>query len=242
MSIYRSRNLSEAVVHLYALGRFRCRCRSSMRKARSSSRIASGAALSKSLGAPPAFVRHSLSGCRDVCPEDTVHLGGGNAAAPTKAEGASPADGRRLDAIRARGKRLCGVNTGLLGFSTQAGFGRWAGLDDDFCGYCRRMFQVDPFPLRLSHGVDAGWRGRVSVTISTTRTRLHLIAARTLRNGLGRPRSGLECGFARRNREGGRFGLIPKLTIGRENRPRFVKTIPCIAANSVRRLARAAVR
>ena len=52
-----------------------------------------------------------------------VSVSNGNPVASAKAEGALQAEGRKLDAIRARGKLLCGVNTGLLGFSTQAGSG-----------------------------------------------------------------------------------------------------------------------
>lgn len=47
---------------------------------------------------------------------------------------ASPAvSGGKLDEVRARGKLICGVNTGLLGFSIQTGAGRWAGIDADYC-------------------------------------------------------------------------------------------------------------
>ena len=44
-----------------------------------------------------------------------------------------PASSTTLDEVRARGTLRCGVNTGLLGFSLQAGSGRWTGLDVDFC-------------------------------------------------------------------------------------------------------------
>jgi len=47
--------------------------------------------------------------------------------------GALPATGKRLDEIRARGKLVCGVNAGLLGFSHRKGTGEWAGIDADFC-------------------------------------------------------------------------------------------------------------
>ena len=39
----------------------------------------------------------------------------------------------KLDEVRARGKLLCGVNTGLLGFSAKTEAGVWAGLDVAFC-------------------------------------------------------------------------------------------------------------
>jgi general L-amino acid transport system substrate-binding protein len=38
-----------------------------------------------------------------------------------------------LDDVKARGKLLCGVNTGLLGFATTDATGAWAGFDVDFC-------------------------------------------------------------------------------------------------------------
>jgi general L-amino acid transport system substrate-binding protein len=41
--------------------------------------------------------------------------------------------GKTLEAIRARGQLVCGVNTGLAGFSATDSQGRWSGLDVDFC-------------------------------------------------------------------------------------------------------------
>lgn len=62
---------------------------------------------------------------------------GGNllsAGTPTAAAaGAQAAANSKLDEVRARGKLLCGVNTGLLGFSYRANTGEWVGLDADFC-------------------------------------------------------------------------------------------------------------
>jgi len=37
-----------------------------------------------------------------------------------------------LDAFRARGHFMCGVNTGLLGFASQDDKGNWPGFDADF--------------------------------------------------------------------------------------------------------------
>jgi general L-amino acid transport system substrate-binding protein len=48
------------------------------------------------------------------------------AAAPSHA-------GATLDAVRARGYVICGVNTGVAGFSAPDSQGRWTGLDIDFC-------------------------------------------------------------------------------------------------------------
>ena len=41
--------------------------------------------------------------------------------------------GKTLDAIRARGQVICGVNTGVAGFSATDSNGKWNGLDVDFC-------------------------------------------------------------------------------------------------------------
>ncbi|MCS6945287.1 MAG: amino acid ABC transporter substrate-binding protein [Sutterellaceae bacterium] len=48
------------------------------------------------------------------------------AAAPAQA-------GKTLDAIRQRGHLICGVNTGLAGFSQADSQGNWSGLDVDIC-------------------------------------------------------------------------------------------------------------
>ena len=41
--------------------------------------------------------------------------------------------GKTLDAIKARGQVICGVNTGLAGFSAADSNGNWSGLDVDVC-------------------------------------------------------------------------------------------------------------
>ncbi|GAB4090555.1 amino acid ABC transporter substrate-binding protein [Hydrogenophaga soli] len=41
--------------------------------------------------------------------------------------------GKTLDAIKARGQVVCGVNTGLAGFSAADSNGKWTGLDVDVC-------------------------------------------------------------------------------------------------------------
>ena len=41
--------------------------------------------------------------------------------------------GKTIDAIKARGQLVCGVNTGLAGFSAADSQGNWAGLDVDVC-------------------------------------------------------------------------------------------------------------
>ncbi len=41
--------------------------------------------------------------------------------------------GKTLDAVKARGQLVCGVNTGLAGFSQADSQGNWSGLDVDYC-------------------------------------------------------------------------------------------------------------
>ena len=50
----------------------------------------------------------------------------GLAAAPAQA-------GKTVEAIKARGQLICGVNTGLAGFSSADSQGNWSGLDVDVC-------------------------------------------------------------------------------------------------------------
>ena len=41
--------------------------------------------------------------------------------------------GKTLDAVKAKGQVVCGVNTGLAGFSAADSSGKWTGLDVDIC-------------------------------------------------------------------------------------------------------------
>ncbi|MCS7101565.1 MAG: amino acid ABC transporter substrate-binding protein, partial [Burkholderiaceae bacterium] len=57
-----------------------------------------------------------------------------SAAAAATALAAAPAHaGKTLDAIKQRGQLICGVNTGLAGFSQADSQGNWSGLDVDIC-------------------------------------------------------------------------------------------------------------
>lgn len=47
--------------------------------------------------------------------------------------GFAAAQSATLDAVRARGHLVCGVNTGLAGFSAPNDRGDWTGIDIDFC-------------------------------------------------------------------------------------------------------------
>ncbi|HTR86670.1 MAG TPA: amino acid ABC transporter substrate-binding protein, partial [Reyranella sp.] len=51
------------------------------------------------------------------------------AALPAFAQGKS-----NLDVVKQRGQLICGVNTGLGGFSLADSQGKWKGLDVDMCG------------------------------------------------------------------------------------------------------------
>jgi general L-amino acid transport system substrate-binding protein len=55
------------------------------------------------------------------------------AAALTIAATAPAHAGKTIDAIKARGQLICGVNTGLAGFSAADSSGNWTGLDVDIC-------------------------------------------------------------------------------------------------------------
>ena len=65
----------------------------------------------------PRWVRASLL---------TLGLGGALVALPSHA-------GKTLDAIKQRDQIVCGVNTGLSGFSAADSQGKWTGLDVDMC-------------------------------------------------------------------------------------------------------------
>lgn len=52
--------------------------------------------------------------------------------------------GPTLDAIKSKGVLRCGVNTGLLGFSSPDSQGKWAGIDADFCRAVATAILGDP--------------------------------------------------------------------------------------------------
>jgi general L-amino acid transport system substrate-binding protein len=55
------------------------------------------------------------------------------AQAPTAPAAAAAGTAATLDAIRARGTLICGVNTGLAGFAQPDSQGVWRGFDTDYC-------------------------------------------------------------------------------------------------------------
>ncbi len=56
--------------------------------------------------------------------------------------------GKTLDAIKARGQIICGVNTGLAGFSAADSQGNWSGLDVDVCRAIAAAVLSDPTKLK----------------------------------------------------------------------------------------------
>jgi len=81
---------------------------------------------------------------------------------------ALPATGPRLDQVRQRGKLLCGVNTGLLGFSARTESGVWSGLDVDFCRALAAAVlgdgdKVEFVPLETNERFDVLKEGRIDV-------------------------------------------------------------------------------
>jgi general L-amino acid transport system substrate-binding protein len=58
--------------------------------------------------------------------------------------------GKDLDAVKARGALVCGVNTGLAGFSAADSQGKWTGLDVDYCRALAAAILGDANKVRFS--------------------------------------------------------------------------------------------
>lgn len=58
--------------------------------------------------------------------------------------------GKDLDAVKQRGQLVCGVNTGLAGFSAADSQGRWTGLDVDICRAVAAAILNDANKVRFS--------------------------------------------------------------------------------------------
>lgn len=85
----------------------------------------------------------------------------------------SPVGNGKLDQVRARGKLICGVNTGLLGFSARTEAGIWAGLDVTFChALAAAVFgdadKAEFVPLENSERFDALTSGKIDVLSRNT--------------------------------------------------------------------------
>ena len=78
-----------------------------------------------------------------------------------------------LDDVKARGKLLCGVNTGLQGFAAKGADGAWAGFDVDFCKAVAAAIlgdgsKVDFIPLTAADRFDKLKSGAVDVLARNT--------------------------------------------------------------------------
>jgi general L-amino acid transport system substrate-binding protein len=61
------------------------------------------------------------------------YMAAGIAAAALMGVGGPAHAGKDLDAVKARGQLICGVNTGVAGFALADSQGKWVGLDVDVC-------------------------------------------------------------------------------------------------------------
>ena len=81
--------------------------------------------------------------------------------------------GKTLDAIKSRGQVICGVNTGLAGFSQADASGNWTGLDADYCKALAAAVLSDAtkvkwVPLRAQQRFTALQSGEVDVLSRNT--------------------------------------------------------------------------
>lgn len=81
--------------------------------------------------------------------------------------------GKTLDAIKARGQVVCGVNTGLAGFSQADSNGKWSGLDVEMCRAIAAAVLSDPekvkyVPLNAQQRFTALQSGEVDLLSRNT--------------------------------------------------------------------------
>lgn len=81
--------------------------------------------------------------------------------------------GGKLAEVRTRGKLICGVNTGLAGFSHQSNTGEWAGIDADFCRAVAAAVlgdtsKIEFLPLDASTRFDALQSGKIDLLSRNT--------------------------------------------------------------------------
>ncbi len=81
--------------------------------------------------------------------------------------------GKTLDAIKAKGQIVCGVNTGLAGFSQADAAGNWTGIDADTCKAIAAAVLGDPtkvkwVPLNATQRFAALQSGEVDVLARNT--------------------------------------------------------------------------
>lgn len=128
------------------------------------------------LVATPTALASDKSGAAGQGPDPITLADAGQAQAearPDASASARPATERKLDAVRQRGKLLCGVNTDLLGFSVRTETGVWAGLDVDFCravaaAVLEDADKVELVPIETNERFDALKDGRIDVLSRST--------------------------------------------------------------------------
>jgi general L-amino acid transport system substrate-binding protein len=81
---------------------------------------------------------------------------------------AAPAAAATLDKVKERGRLLCGVNTGLSGFSAPDAEGKWSGFDVDFCKAVAAAVlgdaeKVEYVPLTTADRFEALKAGKIDV-------------------------------------------------------------------------------
>ena len=81
--------------------------------------------------------------------------------------------GKTLDAIKQRGQLVCGVNTGLAGFSQADAQGQWTGLDVDNCKAIAAVILGDPnkvkwVPLTAQQRFTALQSGEIDILSRNT--------------------------------------------------------------------------
>ena len=95
------------------------------------------------------------------------------AAAAVLASAPAHAASKTVDAIKARGQLVCGVNTGLAGFSQADSSGAWSGLDVDYCKAVAAAVLSDPekvkyVPLNAQQRFTALQSGEVDILSRNT--------------------------------------------------------------------------
>jgi general L-amino acid transport system substrate-binding protein len=81
---------------------------------------------------------------------------------------AAAASGATLDTVRERGRLICGVSEGIIGFSAVGTDGKWEGFDVDFCRAVAAAVlgdseKVDYVPLSTSQRFEALRAGEIDI-------------------------------------------------------------------------------
>ncbi len=87
--------------------------------------------------------------------------------------GSLPSGTKTLDTVRNRGRLVCGVNPGLLGFAHRTPSGIWAGIDVDFCRAVAMATLGDPetvefVPLDAAQRFEALTSGKIDLLSRNT--------------------------------------------------------------------------